>query len=136
MTTKLHNVRLFMTEAGAVAAIFISIATTVFDFILPTHLHYHDLAIAISLSLIGLALFSICLGGCVIMDNHHWRMFMGSIFVLSGIGFVLPHGAFSTRFNDIITILIIVDVFLIIYDNSTIILKGSKSCKVDKKCAK
>ncbi len=131
--SKLHTVRLFFTEAGAVAALFISIATACADLILKSHYRFHDLAIALSLFLIGGALFSICFRGCAISDNHHWRMFMGIIFVLWGVGFILPSGLFSLEFNDFITVLFVIDIFLIIYDNSTIILKGSKSCKIEKK---
>ena len=132
MTNRLHTVRLFFTEAGAVAALFISIAAAFADLVLKSRYQLHDLAIAVSLFLIGAALFSICFQGCAISDNHHWRMFMGLIFVLWGIGFILPAGIFSLEFNDFITVLFVIDIFLIIYDNSTIILKGSKSCKIEK----
>jgi len=132
MLPKLHTFRLFLTEAAAIFALLISVSTLMADFILKSRYALHNPAMALSLTLIGLSLFSICFLGCAMSDNHHWRMFMGIIFVLWGVGMLLPDNFYYLEFNDIVTVLFVIDIFLIIYDNSTIILKGSKTCKIEK----
>lgn len=133
MTTRLHTTRLFLTEVAAVTALILSFSVTMITIFNRQAFPAHDYIIAIALSLIGLSLFSICFHGCAMSDNHHWRMFMGIIFILWGIDLVLPNGTFKVQFNDIITVLFVYDLFLIIYDNSTVILCGPKVCKMEKK---
>lgn len=131
--SKFHTLRLLMTEAAALSALLISVIAATITFVIQDLYVFHETAMALSLILIGLSLFSICFRGCAMSDNHHWRMFMGIIFVLWGIDLVLPNSLFRIEFNDIITVLFVLDIFLIIYDNSSIILGGPKVCKVDKK---
>lgn len=133
MTTRLHTTRLLLTEVAAVAALILSFSVTMVTIISAQTFPAHDYLIAISLALIGFSLFSICFRGCAMSDNHHWRMFMGIIFVLWGIDLVLPHGTIKIQFNDVITVLFVYDLFLIIYDNSSVILCGPKVCKAEKK---
>lgn len=130
---KLHTTRLFLTEVAALTALILSFSITMITIFTRQTFPAHDHLIAASLALIGFSLFSICFRGCAMSDNHHWRMFMGIIFVLWGIDLVLPNGTAKVQFNDIITFLFVFDLFLIIYDNSTVILCGSKVCKAEKK---
>ncbi|MDD5493036.1 MAG: hypothetical protein PHV60_10230 [bacterium] len=133
MKIRLHTTRLFLTEIAAVAALILSLSLTIITVFTGHIFPVHDQLTALSLILIGLSLFSICFRGCTMSDNHHWRMFMGIIFVLWGIDLILPQGTFKLQFNDIITVLFVYDLFLIIYDNSSVILCGSKTCKMEKK---
>jgi hypothetical protein len=133
MTTRLHTTRLFLTEVAAVAALILSLGVAMITIFSGHVFPAHDYLIAAALALIGLSLFSICFRGCAMSDNHHWRMFMGIIFVLWGIDLVLPNGTVKVQFNDIITVLFVYDLFLIIYDNSSVILCGPKVCKMEKK---
>jgi hypothetical protein len=131
--SRLHTLRLFMTEAAALSALLISVTAATITLVIHDSYVFHDTAMALSLILIGLSLFSICFRGCAMSDNHHWRMFMGIIFILWGVGMILPNNLFKIEFNDIITVLFVLDIFLIIYDNSSVILCGPKICKVEKK---
>ncbi|MDD5258408.1 MAG: hypothetical protein PHD29_00355 [bacterium] len=133
MPSRLHTTRLFLTEIAAVFALILSLSVAMITIFSGYAFPAHDYLIALALGLIGLSLFSICFRGCAMSDNHHWRMFMGIIFVLWGIDLVLPNGTVKVQFNDIITVLFVYDLFLIIYDNSSVILCGSKTCKTDKK---
>lgn len=111
---------------GAILAVVASISLFFVD-IFYTHLNnLSALLEAVSLNLIGLSFMFLCFGACRGLDRYHWRMMMGITFCLWGIESILPIGLFRSIVKDLVILLFIIDLFLMMLDNSPISLGTEK----------